>query len=106
MFENLSNTQVELIYLGLKSLIETKSGHGLVNGDGCHLAYLSGLKERDEKDHDFGDSPDKNAIYKMLYELSNKLKKERDIESFRFEWWYDFKDWKTFCAFVVQNYQK
>jgi len=106
MFKSLSITQAELVYLGLKSLIETKSGHGLVNADGGHIAYLSGLKDRTEKDHNFGDSPTQNALYKMLHELSNKLKKERNIEALRFEWWYDFKDWKAFCEFVVQSYRK
>ncbi len=104
MFKNISLHQAELIYLGLKSLIETKSKHGLVNGDGGHPAYLAGMNNEDHSSHDFGDSPDKNPLYKMLHELSNKLKKE-GIESHHYKWWYDFKDWKSFCEFVVHSYK-
>ena len=103
MFEKLSNTQNELIYLGLKSLIETKSGRGLTNNDGNHIAYLSGTK--DTNDHSFGDSPNQNILFKMLHQLSNNLKKE-GVESHQYKWWYDFKDWKAFCDFVVQSYRK
>jgi hypothetical protein len=106
MFEKLSVTKAELIYLGLKSLIETKSGHGLHNADGGHPVYLAGSRGEIRKENEYADSPDKSALFKMLSELSNKLKKEGGIESHHFIWWYDFSDWQAFCKFVVESYRK
>ncbi len=104
MFAKLSNRQMELVYLGLKSLIETKSGHGLHNADGGHIVYLMGSKGDISKDLSNSDSPDKNPLFQMLSALSVQLKKA-GIESLHYEWWYDFKDWQSFCKFVVMSYK-
>ena len=105
MFEGLSVTEAELIYLALKGLIETKSGHDLHNCDGHHPVYISGSQGELKKEFEYADSPDKSTLFKMLSELSAKLK-EGGIESHHFTWWYDFKDWQTFCKFVVDSYQR
>ena len=65
--------------------------------------YLAGQKGTPEID--FGDSPDKSQLFQMLFALSQKLK-ENGVESHRYEWWYDFNDWQSFCKFVVTAYKK
>ncbi|MBU2591292.1 MAG: hypothetical protein KKC21_04645 [Nitrospinae bacterium] len=105
MFEKLSYNQSELIYLGLKKLIETKSGHGLHNADGGHPVYVNGSQGKINKQDEYADSPDKSALFKMLSELSTKLKKD-GVESHGFKWWYDFNNWQSFCKFIINSYQK
>jgi hypothetical protein len=41
----------------------------------------------------------------MLSNLSKELK-EQGIEEYRFIWWYDFSEWKDFCKFAVDIYNK
>ncbi len=102
MFENLSYDRLQLLYLGLKSLIETKSGHGLHNADGGHPAYVNGASD-DRDGGDWGDLPRNSALFQMLKELSLKLKNE-GIEDHHFDWWYDFNNWQSFCKFVLKCY--
>jgi len=104
MFKDFSNTRIELIYLGLKSLIETKSGHGFHNADGGHPVYLIGSKGKISKEQDPADSPDKSALFKMLSSLSIKLK-DNDIEASHYNWWQDLSTWQQYCQFIVTSYQ-
>jgi integrase len=101
MFEDLEYAQLELIYLGLKSLIESGSGHGFHNSDMGHPVYLLGTKGK--IDEEFGDSPRQNDLFQLLSGLSKKLKAYRADE---FNWWYDFSNWQDFCKFAVLAYRK
>jgi len=94
----------EYTYRGLKSLIESGSGVGFHNADMGHPAYVLGASGQTLKD-DWGDSPEENLLYKMLSQLSKELKKA-GIEELRYVWWYDFSEWKDFCKFAVEIYNK
>lgn len=41
----------------------------------------------------------------MLSQLCKDLK-ESGIEELRYVWWYDFSEWKDFCKFVIEVYDK
>jgi hypothetical protein len=100
MFENFDYPQVKLVYLGLKALIEIKSGHGFHNADLGHPVYQMGSKGEFPKETDYADSPDKNILFKMLSELSQKIVTE-EPEPSQYNWWYDFSEWQDFCKFAI-----
>lgn len=105
MFSNMSNPQLEILYLGLKSLIETKSGHGLHNADGLHPVYIAGAKESHKIENSTqADSQDTSILFKMLAELSSRLK-DNGVESRYYIWWKDISTWQQYCQFVVDSYQ-
>ena len=98
----------EYTYLGLKSLIESGNGSGFHNADLGHPVYILGASDAPVemlKYWEYADSPDKNLLFKMLSRLSKELKKAY-IEEFRFTWWYDFSEWKNFCKFALDIYNK
>ena len=105
MFESLEYQYLEPIYLGLKCLFEKKEYWGTVfhNHDSGHPVYLAGASN-DTDNWDYADSPERNRLYKMLKELSDLLRAE--MESTRSIWWYDFKDWQSFCKYAVEKYNE
>ena len=98
----------EYIYRGIKSLIESGNGSGFHNADLGHPVYFIGASDAPVerlKDWEYADSPDKNLLFKMLSRLSKELKKT-GIEESHFTWWYDFSEWKDFCKFALDIYNK
>jgi len=93
----------QYIYQGLKSLVESGEGTGFHNDDLGHPVYVVGAKELDDSAWVYADSPDKNTLFKMLSTLSKELKQ---AEEFRYIWWYDFSEWKDFCKFALDIYNK
>ena len=94
MFEHLDTSEQALIYGGLLTLVKSNSGCGFVNCDQGHPAYAVG---RDGKiDYDtFGDSPERNRLFKMMHELTLALcKGDEDGSSEIGEWVYS---WADFC---------
>ena len=95
-------------YQGLKALIESGAGTGFHNADMGHPVYRMGASDTSPeilKDWEYADSPEKSVLYKMLAQLSKELKEE-GIEELRYIWWYDFSEWKDFCRFVIDIYDK
>lgn len=97
--------QKQYIYQGLKSLIENGNGTGFHNADMGHPVYLLGAKGIEDSSWEYADSPEKNLLFKMLSKLSKELK-QSGIEDLRFVWWYDFSEWKDFCKFALDVYNK
>ena len=98
----------EYIYQGLKSLIENGDGTGFHNADLGHPVYrLSASEVSFETLRSLGnaDSPEKNLLFKMLSKLSKELKLS-GIEDMRFIWWYDFSEWRDFCKFALDVYDR
>ena len=54
---------------------------------------------------EYADSPEKNLLFKMLSKLSKELK-QLDIEESCFIWWYDFSEWRDFCKFAIDIYDR
>ncbi len=96
--------QKEYTYLGLKSLIESGSGAGFHNRDLGHPVYVLGADGITSPGWEYADSLEKNILFKMLSNLSKELK-QSGIEN-RFIWWYDFSEWKDFCKFAIDTYNK
>jgi len=106
--KNTAYFEKELTYQGLKSLIESGSGAGFHNADLGHPVYRLGASAASieiVKDWEYADSPDKNLLYKMLSRLSKELKKS-GIEDLHFIWWYDFSEWRDFCKFAIDTYDR
>lgn len=98
----------QYIYLGLKSLIESGTGIGFHNTDLGHPVYRIGASDASVvklKDWEYADSPEKSLLFKMLSRLSKELK-QSGIEDFRFIWWYDFSEWRNFCKFAIDVYDR
>ena len=98
----------EYTYRGLKSLIESGSGAGFHNADLGHPVYLLGASDFPEESltgWEYADSPKRNLLFKMLSRLSKELK-QSGIEEYHYIWWYDFSEWRDFCKFVVDVYDK
>ena len=95
----------QYIYQGLKSLIESGAGTGFHNADLGHPVYVVGAKELDDSAWVYADSAKKNTLFKMLSTLSKELK-ESGIEGLGMIWWYDFSEWKDFCKFALDVYEK
>jgi hypothetical protein len=100
MFSHLTFSQQQFLYLGLKALIESKAGFGFLKGDLGHPVYQDGSLGKDPEKSGYPDSPHKNALFIMLSELTEELKK-CGIEDMGFKWWYDFSTWENFCKFSV-----
>jgi hypothetical protein len=98
----------QYIYQGLKSLIESGSGAGFHNADLGHPVYRIGASDAPIemlKDWEYADSPKKSLLFKMLSRLSKELK-EAGIEDLHFIWWYDFSEWRDFCKFAIDVYDR
>jgi len=96
------------IYRGLKNLIESGEGAGFHNSDLGHPVYRMGASDASPemlKYWEYADSPEKNLLSKMLSQLSWELK-QSGIEEFPFIWWYDFSEWRAFCKFAIDVYDR
>jgi hypothetical protein len=100
MFDQLTFSQQQLLYLGLKALIESKAGYGFLKGDMGHPVYQDGSQGKDPEKTGYPDSSHKNALFIMLSELTEELK-ESGIEDMGYKWWYDFSTWENFCKFAI-----
>lgn len=100
MFGHLTFSQQQLLYLGLKALIESKSGFGFIKGDMGHPIYQAGSEGKDPYGGEYPDSPEKNNLFCLLSELCRELKTS-GIEEMGYAWWYDFSTWPNFCRFAV-----
>ena len=100
MFKDFDRRHLELIYQGLKALIESGSGYGFHNHDMGHSVYMLGSQREKITD---SDSPEKNTLFQMLSELTKELKKIGDVG---YNWFYDFSDWQKFCQFAINIYDK
>ena len=102
MFEKMDRAHQEIIYLGLKSLLETGryAGYLFHNGDDGHPVYRAGA-DGTEPPYE-ADSPERNYAFKMLLELSETLRQSDVSQSVN---WHDFSDWSSFCQFVVREYE-
>lgn len=95
-------------YRGLKALIESGNGAGFHNADLGHPVYRLGASDAPPEMlgiWEYADSPQRNVLYKLLSKLSKELKKA-GIENPGFVWWHDFSEWKDFCRFAIDVYDK
>ena len=99
MFSDLTFSQLQFLYLGLKALIESRDGLGFIKGDPGHPVYQEGSQGKAETD--YPDSPSKNTLFILLSELTKELK-NCGIEDMGFKWWVDFSTWENFCKFAVE----
>ena len=99
MFQVDNSFKIELIYLGLKKLIESGEGHGFHNADQNHPVYKLSAAGEGAEDLEYADSPDRNHLFQMLKELSETIKKNQGTDNI---WWYDFSDWQKFCKYVTK----
>ncbi len=104
MFSNFDASKLELLYLGLKYLIENGKGKGFHNNDLGHPVYHVGADGKTFSETEDVDSPDKNRLFIMLSELTKELKKQ-EIESRNYPWWYEFSDWQKFCQFAIDVHE-
>ncbi len=109
-FPDIDNSFAEnqYIYRGLKSLIEIGSGWGFHSADLGHPAYRLGASDASEetlKVWEYADSPKRSLLFQMISTLSKELK-QSGIEDFQFIWWYDFSEWRDFCKFVIDVFDK
>lgn len=95
----------QYIYQGLKFLIEKGDGTGFHNADLGHPVYALGSKGIVDPSWEYADSPENNLLFKMLSNLSKELK-QLGIEDLRYIWWYDFSEWRDFCKFALDIYNK
>ena len=102
MFKDFETGHLELIYRGLKALIETGSGVGFHNADQGHPVYALGSKGEQDDSWRYADSPEKNELYKLLSGLSSEVK-SRGVHKMNYTWWYDFSEWKDFCKFAFDH---
>jgi hypothetical protein len=102
MFETLHPLERHLVYETLLHAIKTNSGLGCANADQGHPAYRSG-RDGNSDYQTFGDSPERNTLFKMMHELSI-LMNEQD-ESFRGTPDYVFS-WADFCRLVTNAYDQ
>ena len=99
MFSDLTFSQLQFLYLGLKALIESRAGLGFLKGNPGHPVYQEGSRGKEETD--YPDSPSKNTLFILLAELTKELK-NCGIEDMGFKWWVDFSTWENFCKFAVE----
>ena len=99
MFQVEDDRAIQLIYLGLKKLIESAEGHGFHNADQNHPVYKLSAEGKDIGQLEYADSPENNLVFRMLRELSEYMKANQDTG---YVWWYDFSDWQKFCQYVIQ----
>jgi len=100
MFEDMDRTDQQLVFVGLKALLETGRNRGMVfyNADPGHPVYHDGAQGRDASS-----TKETDRVFQMLSELSAVFKKDGDTE---WVWWYDFSEWTDFCKFVLQEYYR
>jgi hypothetical protein len=102
-FDSLSFSDKQLVYRGLLCLVKSNSGYGFCNNDQGHPAYAVGRSGT--VDHDqFGDSPERNHLFRMMHTLSVDLSAGEIDESSEIEE-YVFC-WADFCNLAYGAYQE
>jgi hypothetical protein len=86
-----------IIYDALIHAIKTNSGIGFHNRDQGHPAYVIGASDGTRDRDTWGDSPDRNSLYKMLLDLSETYGKSHGIQ---------ITNWRSFCLLAYESYQK
>lgn len=99
----LSFSDRQLLYQGLLSLVKSNSGVGFANSDQGHSAYAIGRKG-DFDYEKWGDSPDRNRLFKLMHALSVSLS-EAEIDSSAEVSDYVFC-WADFCQLAYSAYEK
>lgn len=102
MFEQMTFSEKALIYRGLLSLVKTNSGVGFANRDQGHPAYALG--RGGTVDPQWGDSPDRNVLFKMMHELSLALA-EAELDGSAEIGDYVFS-WSDFCTLAHEAHQR
>jgi hypothetical protein len=100
-FGSLDFSEKQMVYLGLLSLVKSNSGVGFANRDQGHPAYVVGRNGT----HDYaqwGDSPERNTLFKMMHSLSVELS-EAEIDGSSEISEYVFS-WADFCALAYEAY--
>src|SRR5437016_2620134 len=103
MFEHLHTSEKALIYRGLLNLVKTNSGFGFCNRDQGHPAYVVGIDGKYAY-QSFGDSPDRNRLFKMMHELSVALC-EGDVDGSSEIGEYVYS-WCDFCRIAYNAYKE
>lgn len=102
-FAGLSFSERQMIYLGLVSLVKSNSGVGFCNGDQGHPAYAIGRDGKFDYEQ-WGDSPDRNILFKLMHTLSVDLS-EAEIDSSSEIGDYVFS-WADFCILAYSAYER
>ena len=95
----LSDYEVDwgIIYAALIHAIKTNSGIGFYNNDQGHPAYLMGAADGRRDEQTWGDSPERNRLYKMLVALSETFGRSCGVQ---------IVNWRSFCQLAYESYQK
>lgn len=88
MISNPTSVEKALIFSALVYAIKTNSGIGFHNGDQGHPAYMAGANNDDSET--WGDSPDKNLMFKLLASFDRELHNP------------DLSTWEKFCTYAVE----
>jgi hypothetical protein len=103
MLEQLTIREKMMIYQGLLCLVKSNSGVGCCNNDQGHPAYKMG-KEGKQDHATFGDSPERNALFKMMHGLSVELcQSDSDDSSEIGDYIYS---WQDFCRIAYEAYER
>ena len=94
--------RLELVYRGLKALIERGDGTGFCNCDQGHPSYVAGANGTESPNDQ--DGPEKNQLFRLLSEACRDEKFRAYAIEGSFPWWHDFSTWQEFCAFAVDAY--
>jgi len=101
-FDSFSFSQKQLIYRGFLALVNSNSGYGF-GGDQGAPAYAIGRNGTVDQNM-WGDSPDKNNLFKMMHDLSIQLS-DAEIDGSSEIGEYVFS-WADFCNLGYGAYEK
>lgn len=94
MFRNMSNTQLMVLFLGSKSLIENHTEFHFCDHDQNHHEIFQTAMDAHSKEQP--------EIFTHISSISKVLKERRFT---RFKGWYDFSEWDNFNRFVIKMYE-
>lgn len=102
-FSLLSFSEKQIVYLGLLELVKGNSGVGFHNCDQGHVAYAIG-RDGTYDDKTWGDSPERNKLFRMMHTLSvdlseAELDRSAEISDYVFSW-------SDFCTLAYQAYEE
>jgi len=102
-FASLEFSEKAMIYQGLLSLVKSNSGIGFCNNNQGHPAYAIGREGKFDY-ATWGDSPDRNRLFKMMHRLSVELcKAELDGSSEIGDYVFS---WSDFCNIAYASYER
>jgi len=100
MFESFDYGDRYVMYRALLHAIRSNLGYGFLNNDQGHPAYRLGPND-EYSDGGMGDSPEENALFKMMQELSASLKPSGEIREDDM-----IVTWADFCHLAIDGYEK